>query len=103
MWRRHLCVWDGQAVLQGWTYVRVAATNQLCAGRGHLCVSCKQLLSARGGQMSLPAALQVYITSLQNYTNCTKIFKKFFIFWLFCELTFLKFYDIIFIENKNER
>ena len=32
---------DGQAVRQGWTLVRVAATWQLCAGRGHLCVSCK--------------------------------------------------------------
>ena len=49
--------------------------------------------------MSMSCKLQVYITSLQNYTNCTKILKNFFIFWLFCELTFLKIYDIIFIEK----
>jgi hypothetical protein len=49
--------------------------------------------------MSMSCKLQVYITSLQNYTNCTKILKKIFIFWLFCELTFLKIYDIIFIEK----
>ena len=35
-----VCVRDGQAVRRGWTFVRVAATWQLRAGRGHLCGSC---------------------------------------------------------------
>ena len=52
-----VCVQDGQAVHEGWTYVRVAATWQLCAGRGHLCVSCKQQLSTRGGQVSMSCDL----------------------------------------------
>ena len=43
--------------------------------------------------------LQRQLLKILEYTNCTKIFKIFLFFCLFCELTFLKIYDIIFIEK----
>ena len=39
---------------------------------------------------------------MQTYTNCTNFSKKFLFFCLKCELIFLKFYDIIFIENEKK-
>jgi hypothetical protein len=43
------------------------------------------------------------LTIISDSTFCTKMLKNVINFCLFCELTFLKIYDIIFIEKNKER
>lgn len=97
-------VGGGQAVHQGRTFVRVAATWQLrppgadicvsaadTAPGGHLYVSQRQLqLSVQERYLSMSCGLQVYITSLQKCTKCTKIFKKNKFFLVILRIDFFK-------------
>jgi hypothetical protein len=53
------------------------------------CTSCVYQLQTPVPAAATPAA----------YTNCTKFDKNFYENLVFCELIFLKFYDIIFIEK----
>ena len=43
--------------------------------------------------------LQRQLLKILEYTNCTKIFKKFFIFLSILRIDFFEIYDIIFIEK----
>ena len=87
----HLSVWDGRAVHDWWTFVRVAATKlRLGAGScprdGHLCVSCKPL----GLHNKFTIIYFRTYVRFQDLYNLHKILKKFFIFLFILRIDFFK-------------
>ena len=79
-------------VHEGRTYVLVAATKlQL------------HLEAVRQGATNVyelrPLGLHNKLTIISDLAICTKMLKNVIFFCLFCELIFLKIYDIIFIEK----
>ena len=90
----------------GWTIVHVAATNGSCVRRRWTFVYQLETAAAVRPVKTDVAAAKTPAAGLHNKLTiisvsaiCTKIFKKIFYFCLFCELTFLKICDIIFIEK----
>ena len=113
---RHQCVWDGHAVRQGWTYVLVAATQQLDVRPGWTGVY--QLRTPAGWtfvcQLETAAAVRPGKTlvcelqplglhnKLTNWQSAQKFSKFDTNFCVKCQLTFLKNCDIIYIENLRK-
>ena len=89
---RHLCVWDGQAVHEGRTYVHVAATKSAAAVYWMWTFVCQlQTAAVRQGRTSVyelqPLGLHNKFTKLYK---AHKNFKKFFIFLVILRIDFFE-------------